>query len=52
VPQEGTEDLDEGAVTGAILRQTGGKIKDMITGHKEEATDRVTGGAPKSLESE
>lgn len=42
-PQEGTEDLDEGAVSGAILRQTGGKIKDVVTGEKEEATDRRTG---------
>jgi len=41
-PQEGTEDLDEGAVSGAILRQTGGKIKDVVTRHEEEATDRLT----------
>ncbi|MBD0372708.1 MAG: hypothetical protein ICV60_17820 [Pyrinomonadaceae bacterium] len=48
VPQGGTEDLDKSEVSGAILRQTGGKIKDVVTGHKEEATDRLTGpGAPK-----
>jgi hypothetical protein len=43
VPDEGTEDLDEGGVSGAILRQTGGKIKDIVTGREEEATDRRTG---------
>jgi hypothetical protein len=43
VPTEGTEDLDESAVSGAVLRQTGGKIKDVVTGHEEEATNRVTG---------
>ena len=48
VPQGGTEDLDEGMVSGAILRQTAGKIKDVVTGHKKEATDRRTGpGAAK-----
>ena len=41
-PQEGTEDLDEGAVSGAILRQSGGKVKDVVTGEEEEATDRRT----------
>jgi len=40
-PQEGTEDLDEGAVSGAILHQVGGKIKDVVTRHEEEATDRI-----------
>ena len=43
VPQGGTEDLDESEISGAILRQTGGKIKDVITGQEEEATDRRTG---------
>lgn len=43
VPQGGTEDLDESMISGAILRQMGGKIKDVVTGHKEEATDRLTG---------
>ena len=42
VPQEGTEDLDESAISGAILRQTSGKIKDVVTGDKEEPTDRLT----------
>jgi hypothetical protein len=28
-----------------VLRQTGGKIKDVLTGHEEEATDRLTGNA-------
>jgi hypothetical protein len=43
VPQGGTEDLDKSEISGAILRQTGGKIKDLVTGHEEEATDRLTG---------
>ena len=48
VPQGGTEDLDESMISGAILRQTGGKIKDVVTGREEEATDRLTGpGAAK-----
>jgi hypothetical protein len=48
VPQGGTEDLDESEISGAILRQTGGKIKDVVTGRKKEATDRRTGpGAAK-----
>jgi hypothetical protein len=42
VPQGGTEDLDESEISGPVLRQTSGKIKDVITGHKEEATDRRT----------
>jgi hypothetical protein len=42
VPDEGTEDIDVSAISGAILRQTGGKIKDLVTGEEEEATDRVT----------
>ena len=37
VPQEGTEDLDEGGISGAVLRQAGGKLKDLITGSEEEA---------------
>jgi hypothetical protein len=48
VPRGGTEDLDESMISGAILRQAGGKIKDVVTGHREEATDRRTGArAPK-----
>src|SRR5215216_1752747 len=46
-PQEGTEDLDESAISGAILRQSGGKIKDVVTGRETEATDRLTGNAAK-----
>jgi hypothetical protein len=42
VPDGGTEDTDRSMIGGAILRQTGGKIKDMITGRSEEATDRRT----------
>ena len=49
VPQGGTEDLDESMISGAVLRQIGGKIKDVVTGREEEATDRLTGtGAAKS----
>jgi len=43
IPQGGTEDLDKSEISGAILRQTAGKIKDVVTGHEEEATDRRTG---------
>ncbi len=46
VPRGGTEDLDESMISGAIARQTAGKIRDVLTGG-EEATDRRTGpGAP------
>ena len=43
IPQGGTEDLDNSEISGAVLRQTAGKIKDVVTGEKEEATDRRTG---------
>lgn len=43
VPKGGTEDLDKSEISGAVLRQAGGKIKDVLTGHEEEATDRRTG---------
>jgi len=43
IPQGGTEDLDKSEISGAILRQTAGKIKDVVTGSEEEATDRRTG---------
>ena len=43
VPRGGTEDLDESMISGAILQQTAGKIKDVLTGSDEEATDRLTG---------
>ncbi|MGQ0816109.1 MAG: hypothetical protein ACT4O1_16890 [Gemmatimonadota bacterium] len=44
VPHGGTEDLDQSMISGAILKQTAGKIKDAISGREEEATDRRTGG--------
>ena len=43
VPQGGTEDLDESMIGGAIVRQAAGKIKDVLTGGHEEATERRTG---------
>ena len=43
VPQGGTEDLDESMIGGAIVQQTAGKIKDVLTGDKKEATERRTG---------
>jgi hypothetical protein len=42
LPSE-TQDLDHATVTGALLRQTAGKVKDVLTGHQQEATDRRTG---------
>ena len=41
-PEGGTEDLDESEVSGPILRQVTGKIKDALSGDSEEATDRRT----------
>jgi hypothetical protein len=43
VPQGGTEDLDQGMITGAMLQQAAGKAKDLVTGSDQEATDRLTG---------
>jgi hypothetical protein len=43
VPRGGTEDLDKGMISGAIARQTAGKVKDIVTGRSEEPTDRLTG---------
>jgi len=43
VPRGGTADLEESMVGGAIVRQTAGKIKDVLTGGQEEATERRTG---------
>jgi hypothetical protein len=43
VPQGGTEDLDHGTIAGAVVRQAAGKVKDVLTGRKEEATDRRSG---------
>jgi hypothetical protein len=38
----GTEDLDKSMLSGPLLRQVGGKIKDVLTGRKREATVRRT----------
>ncbi|MBM3946909.1 MAG: hypothetical protein FJ315_05870 [SAR202 cluster bacterium] len=43
VPRSGTEDLDKSMIGGAIARQTAGKINDMFTRKREEATERRTG---------
>jgi len=43
VPQGGTEDLDVSMISGPLAHQIAGKIKDVVTGRKEEATDRATG---------
>ena len=43
VPQGGTEDLDESMLAGAVVQQAAGKVKDVVTGRKEEATERRTG---------
>jgi hypothetical protein len=43
VPRGGTEDLDTSMISGPIAHQVAGKIKDVVTGRKEEATDRATG---------
>ena len=42
VPQGGTEDLDETTIPHAALQQTAGKLKDLVTGGSEEATERRT----------
>jgi hypothetical protein len=47
VPQGGTEDLDESTISGPLIQQILGKVKDLLTGTREEATDRKTGaGSP------
>jgi hypothetical protein len=43
IPKGGTEDLDESMISGPIAKQTVGKVKDLITGSNDEATDRLTG---------
>jgi|GEM_PF-887424 len=43
VPSGGTADLDHSMIAGPILHQAGGKIKDAVSGEKEEATDRLSG---------
>lgn len=45
VPHGGTEDMDHSTITGALLQQGLGKIKDIVTRHAEEATDRKSGAA-------
>jgi hypothetical protein len=42
VPQGGTEDLDQSMISGPILRQLARKLKDGLSGRKEEATVRLT----------
>ena len=43
VPQSGTEHVDEPQVAGAIAQQGAGKVKDLVTGNHDEATDRRSG---------
>ena len=43
VPQGGTEDLDESMISGAVVQQTAGKSKDVLSRDYEEATERRTG---------
>ena len=43
VPKGGTEDLDHSMIAGATLRQIAGKVKDVVSRQKEEATERRTG---------
>src|SRR6185369_11249924 len=43
VAQGGTADLDHSMVAAPILHQTGGKMKDLLSDEKTEATDRLTG---------
>ncbi len=45
VPEGGTEDLDESMITGPLVEQMAGKVKDLLTGSETEATDRRTGPA-------
>lgn len=40
VPSGGTEDPDESNMAGPALHQAIGKIKDIVTGHPNEPTDR------------
>jgi hypothetical protein len=45
VPQGGTEDLDQSHLSGSVLQQAVGKLKDALTpGGREEASDRRTPG--------
>jgi hypothetical protein len=38
MPQGGTEDLDEGHVSGAVLQQAVGKLKDAVTAGRKPPT--------------
>ena len=40
VPRGGTEDPDEGMGMAPMLKQAAGKVKDVVTGHAHEPTDR------------
>jgi hypothetical protein len=42
IPTGGTEDLDSSMIGGALLQQAAGKVKDLLTGGHDEATDRRT----------
>jgi hypothetical protein len=42
VPQGGTEDPDTGMGVSPVLKQAAGKVKDVLTGHAHEPTDRKT----------
>ncbi|MDP8955499.1 MAG: hypothetical protein M3N24_00855 [Actinomycetota bacterium] len=43
LPKGGTQDLDETMISGAVVQQAAGKVKDVVTGSDEEATERRTG---------
>lgn len=43
VPNGGTEDLDKPMIAGSIAQQAAGKLKDVITGKQDEATERRSG---------
>jgi hypothetical protein len=43
VPQGDTEDLDEPMIAGAMVQQSVGKLKDVVTRGSDEATDRRSG---------
>ena len=40
LPSEGTEDLDSPQIAGAAVQQAAGKVKDLVTGTREQATPR------------
>jgi hypothetical protein len=42
VPKGGTEDLDKSEIAKPILHQATGKIRDIVSGNEEQATDRLT----------